>query len=78
MREWSPYAIHPPHLHGYLVSQQGRFELISLADGGTRLVGTTWYTNRMWPAPYWGLWSDYIIRSIHRRVLVHICELAEK
>ena len=40
-------------------------------------VGTTWYTNRMWPAPYWHLWSDYIIHRIHGRVLTHIQQLAE-
>ena len=72
MREWSPYTIHPPHLHNYLVSQRGQFELTRRADGHTQLTGTTWYTNRMWPAAYWGLWSDVIIARIHRRVLEHI------
>jgi hypothetical protein len=40
-------------------------------------VGTTWYTNRMWPAAYWSLWSDAIIHRIHGRVLRHIQQLAE-
>ena len=62
MREWSPYAIHPPHLHGFLVSHRGQFKLTPLPGGRTRLEGTTWYTNRMWPAGYWQLWSDAIIR----------------
>lgn len=77
MREWSPYAIHPAHLDHYLQSHEGEFRLESLPDGRTRLVGTTWYSNRMWPAPYWHLWSDYIIHRIHGRVLDHIKELAE-
>ena len=77
MREWSPYAIHPPHLHGYLVSRRGEFRLTALDDGRTRLEGTTWYTNRMWPAFYWRLWSDAIIHRIHLRVLNHIKNLAE-
>lgn len=77
MREWSPYAIHPPHLHGYLLSQRGEFRLEALPGGRTRLSGTTWYFNRMWPAPYWGLWSDHIIGRIHGRVLEHIRVLAE-
>jgi hypothetical protein len=51
MREWSPYNIHPPHLDHYLQSHQGEFLLEALPDGRTRLVGTTWYSNRMWPAP---------------------------
>lgn len=78
MREWSPYGIHPPHLHGYLESHQGEFLLERLDGGRTRLVGTTWYSNRMWPAAYWGLWSDAIIHRIHGRVLGHVKELAEK
>ena len=78
MHEWSPYRdLTPRHLHGYLVSRQGRFLLTPLAGGRTRLEGTTWYTNRMWPAPYWNLWSDHIIHRIHQRVLIHIQKLAE-
>jgi uncharacterized membrane protein YhaH (DUF805 family) len=78
MHEWSPYSIHPPHLDHYLVSRQGEFLLEKMSDGRTQLVGTTWYTNRMWPAPYWNLWSDYIIHHIHGRVLDHIKRLAEE
>ena len=78
MREWSPFAIHPPHLDNYLRSHRGEFLLEGLPDGRTRLVGTTWYSNSMWPAPYWGLWSDAIIHRIHRRVLAHIKNRAEE
>jgi uncharacterized membrane protein YhaH (DUF805 family) len=77
MHEWSPYHIHPPHLDHYLSSQKGQFLLEPLPDDRTRLIGTTWYTNRMWPAPYWHMWSDYIIHRIHGRVLTHIKTLAE-
>lgn len=77
MREWSPYEIHPPHLHDHLVSRQGEFKLTALPGGRTRLEGTTWYTNRMWPSAYWQLWSDAIIHRIHLRVLRHIRTLAE-
>ncbi len=78
MREWSPYHIHPAHLDHYLVSERGEFLLQSLPNGRTRLVGTTWYSNRMWPAPYWGLWSDSIIHRIHSRVLNHVKRLTEE
>lgn len=78
MREWSPYHIHPPHLDRYLVSHKGQFRLIRQADGCTRLEGTTWYTNRMWPEAYWSAWSDLIIHRIHGRVLNHIQTLAER
>lgn len=77
MREWSPYDIHPPHLDHYLVSRRGEFRLTSLEGSRTRLEGTTWYQNRMWPAGYWRLWSDFIIHRIHGRVLEHIRESAE-
>jgi Polyketide cyclase / dehydrase and lipid transport len=77
MHEWSPFDVHPPHLDGYLVSRQGEFRLERLEDGRTRLVGSTWYANRMWPASYWYLWSDAIIHRIHERVLNHIREQAE-
>src|SRR5207244_12054829 len=77
MREWSPYAIHPPHLDHYLNSRRGQFKLERLPDGRTRLEGTTWYTNRLWPQRYWGLSSDYIIHRIHGRVLEHVQELSE-
>jgi uncharacterized membrane protein YhaH (DUF805 family) len=77
MEEWSPYQIHPAHLDHYLRSVKGQFSLEALPDGRTRLVGTTWYSNRMWPAPYWNQWSDYVIHRIHSRVLTHIQALAE-
>jgi uncharacterized membrane protein YhaH (DUF805 family) len=77
MEELSPFHIHPPHLDNFLVSHRGQFRLERLPDGRTRLEGTTWYTNRMWPADYWNLWSDAIIHRIHRRVLDHVRALAE-
>ena len=77
MRELSPFPIHPPHLDHYLVSHRGQFLLTPLPGGRTRLEGTTWYTNRMWPAVYWQVWSDHIIHTIHLRVLRHIKGIAE-
>jgi hypothetical protein len=73
MTEISPYAnLHPAHLEGYFISRRGQFRLIDLGGGRTRLEGTTWYQNRMFPAAYWRLWSDAILHSIHRQVLAHI------
>lgn len=78
LNELSPYGyIDTPHLHGYFASDEGQFRLIGLPDGGTRLEGTTWYHNRIWPAAYWRLWSDAIIHRIHLRVLRHIKIVAE-
>jgi uncharacterized membrane protein YhaH (DUF805 family) len=78
MRELTPYpAISPPHLEQFLQSHRGRFLLEALPGGRTRLEGTTWYTNRMWPSRYWSVWSDWIIHEIHGRVLEHIRRRAE-
>jgi uncharacterized membrane protein YhaH (DUF805 family) len=78
MEELTPYhRIETPHLQGYFVSHQGQFELTRLPGNHTKLEGTTWYTDRVWPAAYWQLWSDYIIHRIHLRVLRHIREEAE-
>lgn len=73
MHEWSPYRnLHPAHLEGFFCSRRGEFRLIELGTGRTRLEGTTWYTQRFWPAPYWQQWSDHLVHTIHRRVLEHI------
>jgi hypothetical protein len=66
-----------PHLHGYLMSQAGQFELMPLSNGRTLLVGSTWYQHHFWPAAYWRMWSDAIIHRIHLRVLRHIKESSE-
>ena len=77
MQEWTPYAkLHPPHLDGFLVSRQGEFSLEALPDGGTRLTATTWYQDHLYPAPYWKLWSDYIIHQVHHIVLENVRERA--
>ena len=78
LNELSPWGhLHPPHMHGYFVSQGGQFLLTELPGHRTRLEGTTWYQHTMWPATYWGWWSNYVIHRIHMRVLNHIRERAE-
>jgi uncharacterized membrane protein YhaH (DUF805 family) len=73
MRELSPYrALDTPHLNGFFLSKHGQFLLTRLGAGSTRLSGTTWYTQRLWPGRYWRLWSDYVVHKIHSRVLEHI------
>ncbi|MBN9657743.1 MAG: SRPBCC family protein [Acidobacteria bacterium] len=78
MRELSPYDIHPAHLHGWFDSRRGQFRLEPLPNGDTRLHGTTWYTQRLQPEPYWSMWTDAIIHRIHQRVLDHIRDVSEK
>ena len=79
MEELSPYpGIHPPHLEGYFESEQARFELIALPSGGTKLIGTSWYRNRMFPAFYWRWWSDAAVKDVQVSVLDHIKALSEQ
>jgi hypothetical protein len=79
MRELSPYGrIHPPHLDGYLRSRRGEFRLIPLADGRTRLEGSSGYELDMAPAIFWEAITDSVIHSIHRRVLNHIKQESER
>ncbi len=77
MKELSIYDIHPNHLHGFWISQKGQFKLTRLENGYTRLEGTTWYINKIKPDFYWTLWSDYIVHTIHERVLNHIKKESE-
>jgi hypothetical protein len=73
LRELTLYRnVSPPHLDGYLRARRGEFRLVSMADGRTRLEGSTWYELDIAPAAYWQLFSDYLIQRIHRRVLEHI------
>ena len=77
MQEWSPYRhVHPPHLDGYFRSVHGEFRLVAI-DGGTRLEGSTWYELDVLPRAYWRHWADFVIGSIHERVLTHIATTAE-
>jgi hypothetical protein len=78
MREWSPYAITPPHLDGYFTAKRGEFRLIALPDGRTRLEGSTWYELRMGPEVYWSVYANAIVERIHERVLEHIQGLSEQ
>lgn len=78
MRELSPYpGLKTAHLHGYMISRQGEFDLEPLPNGRTLLVGRTWYQHHLWPEGYWALFSDEIIHRIHMRVLRQIKRLAE-
>lgn len=78
MRELSPYpGLETAHLHGYMISRHGEFDLEPLPGGRTLLIGKTWYQHHLWPESYWALFSDEIIHRIHMRVLRHIKRLAE-
>lgn len=78
MTEFNPFGhVEAAHLHGYMMSERGQFQLVDLGDGRTRLEGTTWYRHGLFPAAYWRMWSDFVIHRIHLRVLRHVKTLTE-
>ena len=79
MQEWSPYGqIHVRHLEDHDF-RPGRvdFYLTELPGGRTQLDCRSTYENRMWPAEYWRLWTDEVVRQIQLRVFRHLKKLAE-
>jgi uncharacterized membrane protein YhaH (DUF805 family) len=79
LEEWSPYAqVSAPHLDGYFRSRRGEFRLVALANGRTRLEGSTWYEMKLQPAAYWVLYGDAIIHRIHLQVLRQIKVTSER
>lgn len=77
MKELTIYDdMHAPHLHGFMVSDRGQFELFQ-EGSQVRIVGTTWYSHSIDPEFYWGVLSDSIIHRIHHRVLGHIKQVVE-
>jgi hypothetical protein len=53
------------------------FLVQSLAEGRTRIEARTLYTLDIYPARYWSLWSDAILRRMQRRMLDRIKRDAE-
>ncbi len=77
MEEISFYEhLDAPHLHGFMHSHRGQFQLAQDGDQ-VLLEGTTWFTHSLSPQWYWGPISDYIIHRIHERVLHHIKHISE-
>lgn len=78
MHELSPYpAIHAPHLHGYFQVDSGTFRLRPLPGGRTLLEARTVYRHSIGPQIYWQLWSNYLLDSMHERVLATLKAKAE-
>lgn len=66
-----------PELLGHLDAHRGQFELRDNGDGTTTLIGRTWYSLHVRPAPYFDWWTHDIFRAVHLRVMHHIQHLAE-
>jgi hypothetical protein len=66
-----------PELLGHLDAHRGQFELRDNGDGSATLIGRTWYTLHVRPAPYFDWWTHQIFGAVHLRVMRHIKQLSE-
>ncbi len=79
MVESNPFGeVHATHLEGYFEARRGRFLLIALPGGKTRIEGTSWFVHDLWPQWYWEPVTRHTVSQIHQRVLTHIKTLSEK
>lgn len=79
MKELNPIReVQAAHLVGYFNCQLGRFELVPLKDGRTKLIGTSIYDHRFGPTWYWTIWTDRIVHATHYRVMNEVKKRAER
>lgn len=67
-----------PEIIGHIETQRGQFLLKDNHDGTTTLIGNSWYKLNVFPAWYYDLWAESIVRNVHLRVMNHIKILSEK
>lgn len=78
MEETNPFFhIKPAHVEGYFTVTHGRFLLVPLPGGRTRVEGTSWFKHDLWPQFYWAPLTRRVVKDVHDRVLEHIKELSE-
>lgn len=67
-----------PEIIGHIETQRGQFLLKDNKDGTTTLIGNSWYKLNVFPAWYYDLWAESIVRNVHLRVMKHIKKLSER
>ncbi len=78
MHEMSPYAhVNAPHVKGYFRTTYTSFEIVPLANGGSRVLETTRHELRLDPILYWMQFARWIIHENNMRVLTHMRDQAE-
>lgn len=79
MEEMSPYRrVHAPHLEGYFLTGETRFDLVPMPSGGTRITIASEHILRIDPIPYWEPIARLAIRDNVNRVLRDIKAKAER
>lgn len=67
-----------PEIIGHIETQRGQFLLKDNHNGTTTLVGNSWYKLNVFPAWYYDLWAESIVRNVHLRVMEHIKKVSEE
>lgn len=67
-----------PEMMNHLDLLKGQFLLKDNGNGTTTVTGTSWYRLHVFPAWYYDIWAQSIVRNVHIRVMEHIKELSEK
>lgn len=67
-----------PEIMNHLDLLRGEFVLKDNGNGTTTLTGNSWYKLYVFPAWYYDMWTQSIVRNVHIRVMEHIKELSEK
>ena len=67
-----------PEALNHLTLERGQFLLQDNGDGTTTLIGTSWYRLNVYPAHYYDLWVQDIVRHVHSRVMGQVKRLAER
>ena len=66
-----------PEAVGHFTLERGEFVLRDNGNGTTTLTGTSWYSLHVYPAVYYNLWVNDIVKRVHLRVMNHVKRLAE-
>lgn len=69
---------HDPEIMQHLDLLKGEFVLKDNKDGTTTLIGNSWYRLYVFPAWYYDLWTQSIVRNVHLRVMEHIKQISEQ
>lgn len=79
MKELTIYdSLDAPHTHGnYFRLNYGSFELQAVDAQHTKVIARSDFSYKLAPAPYWNIWSNYLVDKMHMFVLGHVKEVSE-
>ncbi len=79
IKETNPFGpVDAPHQRGYFDVIHGEFNLETLPGNKCRLTGISKYKFKLYPAAYWGLWTDFVVHETHIRAMTEMKKRAER